>query len=61
LGTWAGGISRFDGEHFTPLTTADGLVSDKVRPLVKDRQGDVWIGTDDAGLIRYEASGFTAL
>lgn len=38
---------------FTHLTTNDGLPDDSVRATLQDRQGFLWIGTEN-GLVRYD-------
>jgi ligand-binding sensor domain-containing protein/signal transduction histidine kinase len=40
-----------------PLNTADGLVNDVVQSIAQDRQGFLWVGTQD-GLSRYDGSSF---
>ncbi len=48
-----GGLTRFDGMQFHPLQhTSD--VYRAVRALLRDRSGNLWIGTD-VGLFRYRA------
>ncbi len=46
---WVGmndqGLLRLRGREASYLTTADGLPDNKVRPVVRGRQGDLWIGT----------------
>ena len=49
----AGGLSRFDGEHFQNFTTEHGLPNDHVQCLCEDRQGHLWIGTE-GGVVRYD-------
>ncbi|MBK8922534.1 MAG: histidine kinase [Saprospirales bacterium] len=60
LGTQGGGLSRFDGEHFTTLTTADGLPSNYVNALLEDREKRLWAGTQQ-GLVRFENPGATPI
>ncbi|MDH5784229.1 MAG: hypothetical protein OEZ16_01305 [Chromatiales bacterium] len=55
VGTWGGGVSRFDGEKWHNLTTADGLAGNIVYSIERDREGAFWFGTD-AGLSRYDGS-----
>ena len=56
---WLGtekGLFRFDGMRFAPLATAtaEGVRLDEVwvSDLQEDREGNLWIATDGAGLIR---------
>src|SRR6266513_927371 len=62
---WVGtykGLSRFDGVRLLTFDVANtsALSSDAVAVLYEDRWGDLWIGTDDGGLIRYRAGTFEA-
>ncbi|MEP6731057.1 MAG: two-component regulator propeller domain-containing protein [bacterium] len=41
------GVLRYDGEHFTRLTRANGLVINNVNRVMVDREGLVWFGTDN--------------
>ena len=43
---------------FTSLTAKDGLLSNTVNAIVKDRFGWMWFGTDD-GLNRFDGTNFT--
>ena len=43
--------------QFVPMTVADGLPSSVVYKTVQDRDGFIWIGTQD-GLARYDGVGF---
>ncbi|WP_181870041.1 two-component regulator propeller domain-containing protein [Halomonas sp. DQ26W] len=52
-GTWGGGLSHFDGEQWTTLTTHDGLPSNHVFALHRDSEDRLWIGTSD-GLARLD-------
>lgn len=68
----AKGLSRFDGKTFTTLAIPQSDTSsvwlDKVYPIVnpnqvmsilQDREGDLWIGTNGAGVYRYDGKTFT--
>lgn len=55
-----GGLSRFDGTHLHTYTHHAGipgtLPSDNVRALVPAKDGDMWVGTDNAGVALYRAA-----
>jgi ligand-binding sensor domain-containing protein/signal transduction histidine kinase len=52
-----GGVATFDGLHFSPIRVdgRDPAASEAVNSLLVSRSGDLWIGTDDRGLIRQTA------
>ncbi len=60
LATWGNGLLRCDtngsGLHFTKR---DGLGSDYVRALHQDRDGNLWVGTQEGGLNRLRPALFT--
>jgi ligand-binding sensor domain-containing protein/signal transduction histidine kinase/CheY-like chemotaxis protein len=58
IGTYGGGLSRFDGQNFTNYSTKDGLSDNAVYSIFEDRQGNLWIGTD-IGLNKYDGKSFT--
>ncbi len=51
FGTSDRGLIRLRGSEITSFTTAQGLPSDEVRPILEDRRGDLWFGTTE-GLCR---------
>lgn len=53
VGTWGGGVSRFDGKAWHNLTSADGLAGDIVFAVAQDENGVFWFGTNK-GLSRYD-------
>ena len=62
---WMGGykgLGRFDGVRVRWFTMADtpSLSSDAVAVLCEDRLGNLWIGTDDGGIIRYRDGEFVS-
>ncbi len=59
VGTHGGGLSRWDGERFTSLTTEYGLADGGVRAIYEDREGSLWIGTAGSGLHRIKDGKFT--
>lgn len=51
------GVISFDGTNFTDLntiTTNGELVTDELTTGVMDYDGDLWLGTSNAGLIRFK-------
>src|ERR1700679_1191708 len=49
-----GGVVSFDGLRFSPIhvDATDPAASEAVNSLLVSRRGDLWIGTDDRGIIR---------
>ena len=58
VGTWGAGLSRYDGEDWHTLTTADGLPGNHVFALHTDEGGRLWVGTNK-GLAIFENGEFT--
>ena len=58
IGTYGGGVSRLKDGKFTVFTMRDGLVSDFVTNLLKDKEGAIWMATD-FGVSRYHDGRFT--
>ena len=52
-----GGVASFDGLRFSPIhvDATDPAASEAVNSLLVSRRGDLWIGTDDRGIIRQTA------
>lgn len=59
-GTWGGGLARFDGEQWKNFSTHDGLPSNHVFMLYKDKQGAIWVGTSH-GLAKVEGERFKVI
>lgn len=57
FGTYGGGISRYNGQEFTNLTTRDGLVQIDVWDICQDSSGIMWFGTA-IGISRYDGRKF---
>jgi len=58
VGTWGGGLARFDGERYINYTVSDGLPSNHVFMLHEDRNGSLWVGTSN-GLARFDNEKFS--
>ena len=59
MGTFNGGVFRFDGKSFVNFTTAQGLASNSVFSSMEDKTGNLWFGTDGGGVSRYDGKSFT--
>ncbi len=57
VGSYGGGLSRFDGEEWVRYTNADGLGDNWVYDVEFDRDGKMWIATWD-GVSVYDGKSF---
>jgi ligand-binding sensor domain-containing protein len=57
VGTDGQGVVRIIGGNAVRFTMKQGLVNDFTRAFCEDRNGDIWIGTDD-GVSRWHAGTF---
>ena len=59
IGTYEG-LARFDGVEFTSfnLGNTKEMKSNYVRALIEDKKGNLWIGIDGGGLVRYSDKKF---
>ncbi|MEM6261755.1 MAG: two-component regulator propeller domain-containing protein [Bacteroidota bacterium] len=53
------GLSKYDGLRFTNFQQQDGLSSNRILCLHQRTNGDIWIGTREAGLTIYKNGTFT--
>lgn len=53
-----GGVTRYDGKVFTNYHLKDGFPDDMIFSSFKDRDGSLWFGTLDKGLIHYSNGKF---
>ncbi len=56
-----GGLVRWRDGNLTTFTRRDGLSQDRVFPLCRDRNGNLWIGTEGGGLNRMAGGRFSTL
>ena len=58
VGTYGGGVSRYDGKSFTNYTTVHGLINNNVMCTFADKSGNLWFGYDGGGVSRYDGKSF---
>jgi ligand-binding sensor domain-containing protein len=68
----AGGLWRYDGKSFTHFTVKDGVINSNIGSfmeagkgndvwsILEDRTGNLWIGTRNTGLYRFDGKSFTS-
>lgn len=52
------GLWRYDGKMFTNFTTKDGMGKFSVWNILEDSKGNIWIGTRNCELYRYDGRNF---
>jgi ligand-binding sensor domain-containing protein/serine phosphatase RsbU (regulator of sigma subunit) len=45
IGTFGGGVNKYQGPLFQTISTIQGLSNDKVLSILQDRERNIWIGT----------------
>jgi ligand-binding sensor domain-containing protein len=53
-----GGLWRYDGKSFKNFTMEDGLPNNSVWSIVEDNSGNLWVGTRNTGLSRFDGKTF---
>jgi signal transduction histidine kinase/ligand-binding sensor domain-containing protein len=61
VGSEGDGLFRVQSQSIRSLTSAQGLASDNVYPVMKSSTGDMWVGSWPAGLSRVHDGQVTAL
>jgi streptogramin lyase len=59
LGSYGGGIYKYDGKTISAYTTNQGLSSNDILSICTDSHGDIWVGTYDAGVNKFDGRFFT--
>jgi streptogramin lyase len=54
-----GGIWRYDGKSCANITTKDGFGDYVVWCMIEDKVGNIWLGTNNTGLYRFDGKTFT--
>jgi ligand-binding sensor domain-containing protein len=53
------GVYRYDGVTWKQFTTDDGLIDDKICDIAIGPDGDIWFGSYDQGISRYDGTQWT--
>jgi len=55
-------LARFDGVHFTVFNKSNspGIVNNRFVSLFEDSRRDLWAGTEESGIVRYDGARFEA-
>lgn len=59
LGTYGGGVSKYDGKSFTTFTIKEGLPGNVIWSIIDDKNGNLWFGTEGSGVSKYDGNTFT--
>jgi ligand-binding sensor domain-containing protein len=54
------GVYRYNGQSWTHFTTADGLVDNKICAITIGPDGNVWFGSYDQGVSRFDGTAWTS-
>lgn len=60
VGTWGGGVSRFDGKRWHNLNSQQGLVGNIVYAIAQSPDGTLWFGTNK-GVSRYDGKAWQSI
>ena len=63
-GVWVGtdqGIVRWNGSEFIPVNLPADLSRFQALAMIRDRDGNIWVGTDSRGLLRFNSQGVASL
>lgn len=55
----SGGLNRYDGETFIGFPDLPGLHNNDVNDIYRDSKDNIWIGTRDKGVYRYNGKQFS--
>lgn len=56
-----GGLVRYDGTTFRNYSQEGKIASASIRSILEDREGRLWVGTNDSGLFLLEGDAFVSI
>jgi hypothetical protein len=59
IGTFGGGVSRFDGSEFKNFTVDHGLPNQAIVRIFEDSKGNLWFASNTGGVSKYDGKKFT--
>ncbi|MCF1752067.1 adenylate/guanylate cyclase domain-containing protein [Mariniradius sediminis] len=61
IGTYGGGVSKFDGRKFTNFKTEHGLPDNAITKIFEDSKGNLWFASNNGGVSKFDGKQFTKL
>ncbi|WP_138429044.1 two-component regulator propeller domain-containing protein [Fodinibius saliphilus] len=61
IGTYGGGITKFDGKNFQNYSTQEGLKTNVTEVIYEDSKKNLWIGTHGHGPMKLEADSIVSV
>jgi class 3 adenylate cyclase/streptogramin lyase len=58
IGTYGGGVSRFDGKTFRNYTVEHGLPDNAISKIFEDSKGNLWFASNNLGVSKYDGKKF---
>ncbi len=59
IGTFNGGVSKFDGKTYTNFTKVGIIEGVETYNFCEDKQGNIWFSAEGYGVYRYDGANFT--
>ena len=59
LGTYGGGVCRYDGKNIYVYMEDEGLSHNRVRAIMEDNEGNIWVGTNGGGVSMFNGYEWT--
>ncbi|MFM2048253.1 MAG: hypothetical protein RI955_801, partial [Bacteroidota bacterium] len=60
IATWGGGITKFTGKNWQTFNTKNAAISsDFINEIKQDKQGNIWLATNQKGVDKFDGKTFT--